>query len=408
MTSRSAEHTIKGYLYQFNETLTALLNQSVKSRDITIEGIEDYDIDKGDLVEAHQCKYHETQKFYLSTIRKPLSLMLSHHAQSSSGYKYYLRVHFKDRENGEKLSITLKQLKEVLTYKIKKVEHKYWEDNKIQVRYLKTFLSNLEVIFCDSYDDHKNALIRNFAKILNCNLDVAENYYYPKALSFISDKSIKSSIQKRKTNKQSLLAYLNSSSTIFDHLFLLYKGKEKFISEVSKKIKRNKSFMGVKEQFVFIDLDAISSWKVEDIVGLIMKVQNKYYRICNTPWDAVPWAFVLQSKERDIVEIKKSLIRKGIKFEDGRESLHFNQDLFNAEPLKFRNGSKRLSNSSYMVKILSWETYQKYKKIIKQPEVVFAFAGIKIDSLWGIENAEIYDMNGINDLSIINQVLLGG
>ena len=47
MTNRSATATIKGYFYQFDQTIVRLL-EATKHGSITVEGVEDIDLDDGD------------------------------------------------------------------------------------------------------------------------------------------------------------------------------------------------------------------------------------------------------------------------------------------------------------------------------------------------------------------------
>ncbi|MEC0664824.1 hypothetical protein P8864_02450 [Priestia flexa] len=67
--SRAADHTIKGFLYQFNKTLNAILISNEKDN-VQIEGIiEDIDIRSSIFTSAIQCKYHESNsQFNLSDI----------------------------------------------------------------------------------------------------------------------------------------------------------------------------------------------------------------------------------------------------------------------------------------------------------------------------------------------------
>lgn len=47
VTDRSATATIKGYFYQFDQTIVQLL-EATKHGSITVEGVEDIDLDDGD------------------------------------------------------------------------------------------------------------------------------------------------------------------------------------------------------------------------------------------------------------------------------------------------------------------------------------------------------------------------
>lgn len=73
---RTADSTIKGFMYQFNLSL----NEILKSVDeaIKIEGIiEDIDKIGKEKITAIQCKYHEeSEKFQWSMVYKPILQMI--------------------------------------------------------------------------------------------------------------------------------------------------------------------------------------------------------------------------------------------------------------------------------------------------------------------------------------------
>ncbi len=67
MSYRSADATIKGYVYQFDDTIIRVLNCS-NGQSILVEGIEDVDIEYGNTSEAIQCKYLPSKKYSLASI----------------------------------------------------------------------------------------------------------------------------------------------------------------------------------------------------------------------------------------------------------------------------------------------------------------------------------------------------
>ena len=78
-SSRVADSTIKGFIYQFNKTILEILDSSTGT--IHVEGIvEDVDVyDANNSIRAIQCKYHESAKsFTLSLIYKPIILISVH------------------------------------------------------------------------------------------------------------------------------------------------------------------------------------------------------------------------------------------------------------------------------------------------------------------------------------------
>ena len=76
------------------------------SKNITVEGVEDYDVCRNDFIEANQCKYHEMQNATSSLIRKPLILMLDHYIKKKSEkYKYKLRIYYYYEKTFRNLSL---------------------------------------------------------------------------------------------------------------------------------------------------------------------------------------------------------------------------------------------------------------------------------------------------------------
>ena len=78
--SRSAEATIKGFIYQFDASIRHILEAGPNDQ-ITIEGIEDVDVSDGVSVKAIQCKYYEGTKLTNSVLRDIVEPMLKGHFQ---------------------------------------------------------------------------------------------------------------------------------------------------------------------------------------------------------------------------------------------------------------------------------------------------------------------------------------
>lgn len=111
--NRYANSTIKGFLYQFEKTLNTILTTPDEESEITVEGIEDIDVnDTAGVQQLIQCKYHEQlEKFTLSNIEKPILQMLEHWGSSSqsSNISYVLFCYFPDKTR-ETLKLNKKDL----------------------------------------------------------------------------------------------------------------------------------------------------------------------------------------------------------------------------------------------------------------------------------------------------------
>ncbi|WP_257219545.1 MULTISPECIES: hypothetical protein [unclassified Acinetobacter] len=74
--NRQAIDTIRGYLYQFDNTILQILNHEDENASFTVEGIEDIDIEQiGCETVAIQCKYYEKSDFTPSKIKEAIVWM---------------------------------------------------------------------------------------------------------------------------------------------------------------------------------------------------------------------------------------------------------------------------------------------------------------------------------------------
>ena len=115
-TNREASATIRGYNYQFDSTILAILSLD-ESDSLTIEGLEDFDLERTDISELYQCKYYSAEKLTGSVIRDAILPMLIgfHQNDKQKGLtrQYYLYGYFKDAIKGER-NLTIANLKDVL------------------------------------------------------------------------------------------------------------------------------------------------------------------------------------------------------------------------------------------------------------------------------------------------------
>ena len=130
MSNRSATDTIKGYFYQFDYSICQLLNLPLNTDQITVEGIEDVDIESLSRTTAVQCKYYSKTEYNHSVIAKPIRLMLSHFAElknnNSPVVQYHLYGHYKSGQNKLTLPIDLIFLKDkLLTFRSGGIQKKH-------------------------------------------------------------------------------------------------------------------------------------------------------------------------------------------------------------------------------------------------------------------------------------------
>ncbi|MCU9811841.1 hypothetical protein [Paraclostridium sp. AKS81] len=96
---RSAEATIAGYLYQFDKSIIEILKQENENNKVTIEGIEDIDIEGKDLdPRLIQVKYYEASEYNHSIISDAVKYLFYNYIDYLNGKEirreYYLYGHY--------------------------------------------------------------------------------------------------------------------------------------------------------------------------------------------------------------------------------------------------------------------------------------------------------------------------
>ncbi|NJM13106.1 MAG: hypothetical protein HC889_15690, partial [Synechococcaceae cyanobacterium SM1_2_3] len=117
--NREACATIRGYNYQFDATITAILGLSGEDT-LVIEGLEDFDINRSNSSDLFQCKYYAAQKLTNSVLRDAVLPMLkdfvSRDRKNGFDRIYHLYGYFKESTLTQE-TITPETLKKCLVTK---------------------------------------------------------------------------------------------------------------------------------------------------------------------------------------------------------------------------------------------------------------------------------------------------
>lgn len=206
--SRTAESSIKGYVYQFNKSLAEILSARDDSV-VTIEGVvEDIDVCSTTGLKAIQCKYHEEQKkFTLSLVYKPILLMLLHYSKTNrDDIRYNLFAHFPGKEHGKIRTLEIDELKKALSSKnqdlkalIEKIDAKV---NK------EAFLRLFEIEFGPKLESIQAENIDGLAKIFP--KDNIEGLVFPNAIQHIMGLSILPDQSSRQVSREQFLSHIRT------------------------------------------------------------------------------------------------------------------------------------------------------------------------------------------------------
>jgi hypothetical protein len=404
MTDRTATDTIKGYFYQFDLSILKLLELDDENHQITVEGIEDIDINNASIETAVQCKYHSKTEYNHSVIAKPIRLMLNHFKEVLNGkekkvkYNYY--GHFKSGQSKLTLPITLDFLKtNLLTYTKTKIKYKHFDELKLSDKELLAFIKQLEInINAKSYEDQLLQIHKLLKKQNEFNSDdfEAENYFYNNALKIISYLAIKEKKSDRTISKKKFLQEINSKNILFHKWFLEYKGKKKLLADLRKEYFTSYNISPFERFFLFEVKTNYSMSDLKSVINLISKKWSDSKSVKN-PDTFCPYIYINGLKKSDLISLKTELYKEGYKFNDG---FNFSGSPFNLNFIKekatFHNKiTIKIINELSFIELLLNEiskTKEIYQFFYKKP---FFTTATKSVSVINIQIEELNDIKNI-------------
>jgi hypothetical protein len=344
--SRSADYTIKGFLYQFNKTALEILNASPDSL-ITVEGIvEDIDIFTPLLTKAIQCKYHEANEaFSASNIYKPVLQMMNHfHANQTSEVQYVLFAYYPAVKGKPAPSIGKAELTAALKSQNKELASLIGSlgDTFDLDAFIKHFTLEIGEPFDGLASKVGDALKAN--GIPAADLDTLA---YPNAINLIANISIKHDPTERNITRHQFVDRLKAiRKTAISRWTLALKSRKELLDARRRQLKPHLDKNARLRYFVF-DAKSLEDYGAE-IVLFIKDYLEKYH--FKQTHIATP-VMCLCTIEGDLSEVIRRLYAKGIISTDGYIGGTFDETLFFREPISAKG--KR----EFGVRMLRWEDH---------------------------------------------------
>ncbi len=328
-SDRSANSSIKGYIFQFDASLLKIIESSENSI-MVIEGIEDFDIVCDDEINSHQCKYHESLKFSPKNIRDPIILMIKDFLQrmveDTPLIKYFLYCHYSDKSPCmRKIKITefkqiLKKQKE-FTDELGKNRRKEIDCQKelgITDEELIKFGDFFSIIFAASYEDQKELIFKGLQKEYRCERYEAEYYYYPTALSKIADIATQLNIDDRKICRKTFFSTIDKKRVIFPIWKYQELGQKKYCESIKKEFFSQMN-LGSKYRFFIIEaFNNPESWIFIELIQLIASNWGgQYSKRCPIGERKIPIVFIRLEDPNTIIQTKEELFHNNIAIIDG-------------------------------------------------------------------------------------------
>lgn len=340
---RSADYTIQGFLYQFNQTLSELLKASDDAV-ITIEGIvEDIEVANFAGTKAIQCKYHETQNKYTPSIIYHPLLQMMRHFKSNSGanIQYCLFAHF---PGNPAIDITAVELNEALKSKNKDLKELVAEVAGVDVDgFLKVFTVTVTPKYDDLMDENSTQL-----EGLGYSKAEVESLFYPNAIQIIADLSIKHDAKLRTITRREFVESLRRiRSTAVSQWTLALKTRHKVLESRRKQLRESLS-ANVRLRHLVIFPAFLENFDDQIVLFIKSFIDKYHFKLAHTH---TPF-FVLDVSQDVLDDIAERLVGKDLVPNHGRPVKTFSEAYFFREPMA-QKGKKE-----FVLRLIRWDEYR--------------------------------------------------
>lgn len=330
--SRSAISTIKGYFYQFDKSILEILEQSDETNIVTIEGVEDIDIEKDDEIQFFQCKYYEKTDFNNSIIKEPIQLMFRHYLKNRTEARdknFIYRLYGFYKKGHEKLlQLTQETLKtyflefdnyEVIdesgnsNYEIRNKSGKVIFNEVVQEDDIEDFNNRLFVdIEADSYENQNKKIKSKIQNYLGDHSIEDVELIYFNALKIIKDLACEDAIEKRQISQKEFWDRIKTKNYYFEKWMSELLEWEHYKKIIHKKYFPRVSNLSPAHRFFLLDCQGESVNNVKDIIS---EISSKYSRWTH---QFSPYVYLYNTLNVGFVtELKEKLYEDGCFFKDG-------------------------------------------------------------------------------------------
>jgi hypothetical protein len=405
MSQRSANYAIKGYLYQFYKTIEQILSSS-ENTEVTVEGIEDIDLNEPNAQNLIQCKYHDATRFAPSVVYKPIGLMLKHSIESAPVVSSYtLYAYFRENSPADESWITDEFLRKALNNRDEKATA---SDEQ-----LTSFRTKFRFVAGASFDELSDQIHNALQTALNCRADEVELYYHNNAVALITEIAARTDLKQRQTTKAAFLSHINGKNFLFDLWQHELKGKQAYIKTIKERLKRNNALADIKRRFLFISRELANAPTAEVSLNTLLHNLVTQYGIVDRLYNSELWTVIIDAEPSDLQAVKTYLVKRGIYFNDGYEAVSFCGRYFNDMPIinTKRPNHDKVKKTSHALRLISAATFkEKLDNVVdtnKHPHVFINTSRSLHDNQFFSDKKDIsiYRLAALDTLAELNEIL---
>ena len=396
-SDRSAHHTIAGYHYQFDKSILEILRRD-PNYPVELEAVEDVDVEG----ECIQVKYHATQKYTRSKIKKPLVAFLEHYRKTGGQKRYRLYAHFGDASKF--VQIDLPELKAIIGDAKRKL--------RLSDAKLKVFLRNhFECELADDLDVQQTAVLTELGRVLNASSSDCEQYYYNNALHEVFRLARQATSKDRATTHAAFVKVIDQKSQIFARWLAELRGQKDYGKAIRDGLKATEALRTTKARFVFLARSLVRTASTADIAAFCRLLADRYYEVGKALYDAQPVTVIIERSLDDVRNIQRRLLEQRIPLNTGYEAIGFQTALFNEPPIINRNASRSrkagnmVTKASYRIGVISAGTYKTHHANIDPPDSFIVCGHTTPSDLPLPGDCQTFMIADVKDLSSLSAIL---
>ncbi|WP_454890317.1 hypothetical protein [Sphingopyxis chilensis] len=329
-TQREATATIRGYIYQFDASILAVLD-AMGGDKVTVEGVEDFDLLSEDADIHGQVKYYEAQKLTDATVRDAVLPMLEgflrYPAEIRKRKHYILYGHFKQAPD-KAPTYTLADMQRILVHRPYKVDKTTGEKVRTELNLqekagasdeeLADFCGRFAVRLSEPFDTHRTRVIAKLAVALGVSNVEAEAYSYPSALTAMAALSTAATRPSRTTSRAVFLQLIRPNVAIYSAWALREEGENAYCKKI-RDLHFARLNIDSRDRFFVLALADFDG--TDELHGLVQHIIGRWssHRMGRKPAKEryAPFFFFPELAETGLAELKGRLVGDGHKITDG-------------------------------------------------------------------------------------------
>ncbi len=399
--NRSASPSLRGYSYQFHKSILLVLGLPNDDDSVTIENIEDVDVNSAAGVNAVQVKYLESKKLIPSSVKEPISKMLADFCKrlgKKELSRYTLFAHFgNDSGNDDFIGKAsfIKECCDAVT------DDKNSDVQTVDSLTVEAFFKRFSLEIGGKYDDLVQETKARIGEVLDATADEVEAFYYPCAQNLIFELATRRADIDRVVSKADFLSEISQKRYLYGIWKRIEEGKDTYIKDIRKKLKT--SFRPNQNRLLYV---APNRMKIEGGYGTfnLLKDIASLYGLTDKREDRQPITLVFDTTPEDLLDLKGLLVDKAILFNDGYEEIKFSTECFNIHPVKnIKDNQKNIiMRASYELRVCGANTFIEHSpNIDKYDSAVIVAKSIPS----GMDKTTTFHITGIETFSDLLEIL---